>query len=211
MPRDAVYILRRADNAAALTKGLLWKSLNRNAHVGPHTAFYGKVRFLTAGETTVGTHLWVDGKVAMVSIMVYNTGKLVIGDYTSITWGATIEARRDVRIGNHVLFGPGASLIDDDRHLVEPDTQMYKGPTILEDNVWIGRYAVITPGVTVGKNSVIGANSVVSRDIPPDVFAAGAPAKPIKKLDIPEGWAREAFPSEAPGHPLTHYHYQAQR
>lgn len=54
---------------------------------------------------------------------------------------------------------------------------------IIGENVWITSRVVILPGVRIGRNSVIGAGSVVSRDIPPNVFAVGAPAKPIKTID----------------------------
>ena len=65
----------------------------------------------------------------------------------------------------------------------------WRGVTI-GNNVWIGRNAVVTPGVSIGDGSVIGANSVVTRDIPPNSLAAGAPARVIRKLEIPDGWTR---------------------
>jgi len=54
---------------------------------------------------------------------------------------------------------------------------------IIEDNVWIGDGVVVLAGVTIGEGSIIAANAVVSRDIPPACIAAGAPALPIKKYD----------------------------
>jgi len=55
---------------------------------------------------------------------------------------------------------------------------------------WTGAWATVLPGVTIGAGAVIGANSVVTRSIPPNSFAAGAPAQVLSKLDIPEGWRR---------------------
>ena len=66
----------------------------------------------------------------------------------------------------------------------------YKGPTIVGNNVWLGRNVAVLPGVTIGDSAVIGANSVVTKSIPPNSFAAGAPAQVLRKLDIPEGWLR---------------------
>ena len=56
-------------------------------------------------------------------------------------------------------------------------------PIVLEDNVWLGGDVKITGGVTIGKNSVIGAGSVVTADIPPNVIAAGVPCKVIRKVE----------------------------
>jgi len=94
-------------------------------------------------------------------------------------------------IGNNVLMAPFASIIDDDRHEVEPGSVQYKGPTVVGNHVWLGRNVLVLPGVTIGDNSVIGANSVVTKSIPPDSFAAGSPARVLRKLDIPEGWLRK--------------------
>ena len=115
---------------------------------------------------------------------------LSIGDDLYMNAGTSIEVWHDVRIGSNCLFGPFASVIDDDRHEVEPGAILHKGPTILGNNVWLGRSAAVMPGVTVGDGSVIGANSVVTRDIPPNSFAAGAPARVIRKLELPDGWVR---------------------
>lgn len=57
-----------------------------------------------------------------------------------------------------------------------------KGSVVIEDNVWIGQNAVILSGVTIGHGSIIGTNSVVSGDIPPDSVAAGSPARVIKSM-----------------------------
>jgi tetrahydrodipicolinate N-succinyltransferase len=103
--------------------------------------------------------------------------------------GVAIEVWHDVRIGDKVMMGPGVSIIDDDRHEVEPGTPLYKGPTIIGDNVWLAANVAVLPGVTIGSGSVIGGNSVVSRDIPANCFAAGAPAKMLKSINVPEGWS----------------------
>jgi acetyltransferase-like isoleucine patch superfamily enzyme len=55
---------------------------------------------------------------------------------------------------------------------------------VIEDNVWIGESVVILPGVTIGKNSIIGANAVVTKSIPENSIAGGNPARIIKKIEI---------------------------
>lgn len=118
-----------------------------------------------------------DGRLVPPGIFVSPGATLSIGAHFYMNAGATIEVRHDVHIGDHVLMGPFASIIDDDGHEVEPAAVRYKGRTVVGSNVWLGRNAAVMPGVTIGDGSVIGANSVVTRDIPPDSFAAGAPAR----------------------------------
>ena len=131
----------------------------------------------------------VEGLVA-VTIKVDPGARLSIGDRVYMNSGTSIEAYHELTIGNDVLIGPFASIIDDDRHQAEPGAAQYKGPTTVGNNVWLGRNAVVLPGVTIGDGAVIGANSVVTKSIPPNSFAAGAPAQVLRKLDVPEGWVR---------------------
>lgn len=108
-----------------------------------------------------------------------------IGDYTHIT------CINKITIGNNVLMGRrifitdnahGASIKEllDMRPIIRP---LYsKGPVIIEDNVWIGEMVCIMPGVTIGHGSIIGANAVVTKSIPPYCVAAGNPARIIKQI-----------------------------
>ena len=131
----------------------------------------------------------VEGLVA-VTIKVDPGARLSIGDRVYMNSGTSIEAYHELIIGNNVLMAPFASIIDDDRHQVEPGSVQYKGPTIVGNNVWLGRNVAVLPGVTIGDGAVIGANSVVTKSIPPNTFAAGSPAQVLRKLDIPEKWQR---------------------
>lgn len=111
-----------------------------------------------------------------------------LGDYCHIV------ATNEVRIGDNFL-GASKLFISDTSHgnytgmdcsvPDEPPTQrkLFSIPVIIGDNVWAGDNVVILPGVTVGNGAVIGANSVVTKDIPPNTIAAGVPACPIKKFN----------------------------
>ena len=155
---------------------------------GPFPLLLGNVRLHIRGKATFGARLMVEAHTWAVAINVAEGATLTIGDGVFINGGTSIEAWHDVRIGRHVLMAPFVSIIDDDRHEVTPGAALHKGPTIIGDGVWLGRNVAVLPGVTIGAGSVIGVNSVVSRDIPPNTFAAGAPARVIKPLDLPEGW-----------------------
>jgi acetyltransferase-like isoleucine patch superfamily enzyme len=159
------------------------------AHFGQLPNVRGKVNFHIRGEAVFGARFTAQGEAAAVRIAVSEGGRLTIGDDTAMNGGVSIEVWHDVRIGNKVMMAPYVSIIDDDRHEVEPGTPLYKGPTVIEDNVWLAANVTVLPGVTIGSGSVIGGHSVVSRDIPPNSFAAGAPARVIKPLNIPDGWS----------------------
>lgn len=157
---------------------------------GRRPLILGRVNFMFEGTARIGDRFICEGTIAGVMINVYQNGVLTIGEGVYMNAGSSIEVFHEVRIGDHVLIAPFTSLIDDDAHQLEPGTPQGKGPVIVGNNVWLGRHVSVMPGVTIGDNSVIGANSVVTRDIPPDCFAAGVPARVIRKLEIPEGWWR---------------------
>ncbi len=112
---------------------------------------------------------------------------LEIGDDFGMTGGSICAAERIV-IGDNVAVGANTTIVDTDFHPLHPQDRLRDpqggktAPVVIEDNVFIGMNCLILKGVRVGRNSVIGAGSVVSRDVPPDVIAAGNPAVVIGKL-----------------------------
>ena len=90
-----------------------------------------------------------------------------------------------VQIGDNTLLGPGTQIYTA-YHPVNPSARRSHfecaQPVKIGDNVWIGGGAIILPGVKIGNNTVIGAGSVVTKDIPPDVIAAGNPCRIMKAV-----------------------------
>lgn len=86
-----------------------------------------------------------------------------------------------VYIGRHVGFSFKCMVITA-KHDLEDFNRIVCDPVIIEDNVWIASGTTILSGVRIGANSVIGAGSVVTRDIPPNMLAAGNPCKPVREL-----------------------------
>jgi lipopolysaccharide O-acetyltransferase len=78
-------------------------------------------------------------------------------------------------IGNEMDCHPGT---------IPVDRPLFAKPVIIEDNVWLGEFVTVLAGVTIGKGTIVGANSVVSKSLPANVIAAGTPAKPIKKFNF---------------------------
>lgn len=111
--------------------------------------------------------------------------RIALGDHVYANTGLTVIDDTFVNIGSHVMLGPWVT-ISAASHPVDPELRrqayQYDLPVVLEENVWVGAGATILPGVTIGKNSVIGAGSVVDRDIPPDVVAAGVPCRVLREI-----------------------------
>ncbi len=121
---------------------------------------------------------------------------LVFGNDIQLNDYVHITASSSVKIGNNVLMASkiyisdtihGSYLGNDNDS--SPDIPPFKRinsfkPVEIKDNVWIGEFVSILPGVTIGKGAIIGANSVVSKDIPEFTIAVGAPAIPIKKYNF---------------------------
>jgi acetyltransferase-like isoleucine patch superfamily enzyme len=82
------------------------------------------------------------------------------------------------------------AIFDSDHHPIEPSRPTRFAPVRLGANVWVGRSATILPGVTIGDHAVIAAGSIVTDDVPARTLMAGVPARPIRTLDIPDGWRR---------------------
>lgn len=159
------------------------------ARFGRFPVLRGKVKFHVRGEAAFGERFTVLGSPLPVRISVERGGRLMVGDHVAVNCGVVIDAWHDVRIGNKVMIAPNVTILDDNRHEIEPGAPLCHGPTVIEDNVWLAGNVTVLPGVTIGAGSVIAGHSVVSRDIPPNSFAGGTPAKVIKSLNIPNGWS----------------------
>lgn len=115
--------------------------------------------------------------------------KISIGGYCSIGAYCHISTYNKGSIGNHVLIGKWVSIVDNDHGETNKESLMIpplerklvsKGPIVIGNHVWIGDKVTILSGVTIGNNSVIAANSVKTKDVPPFSVVAGNPGKVIK-------------------------------
>ena len=114
---------------------------------------------------------------------------LEIGDDTGIS-GGSFCAAKSVRIGSHCLIGANVMVSDCDFHAVKPEGRRHNSdpkdigcePVVIEDNVWLGANVTVLKGVTIGKNTVVAAGSVVTKSLPSNVVAGGIPAKVIRNL-----------------------------
>ena len=119
------------------------------------------------------------------------TPSIIIGDNVSINNDCHIGCVNKITIGNNVLIASRVYISDHshgissyiDIHIPPSERKVYsKGPVVIEDGVWIGEGACILAGVRIGQYSIVGANAVVNRDVPPYRFVGGVPARIIKTL-----------------------------
>jgi acetyltransferase-like isoleucine patch superfamily enzyme len=138
------------------------------------------------GRLEIGAHTLLEPHVWITAP---GSARVRIGSGTFLNIGVMVAALELVEIGDHCMFANGCFVTDANHRFDDPDRPVpwqgftSKGPTRIGDNVWCGANVVIASGVSVGERSVIGANSVVTSDIPPFSVAAGAPAKVLRTID----------------------------
>ena len=198
MPMDNERIRERLKASPKLKKLMTWFIMNQvetrprwyvrllaplYQHRGRHSVIHRSVRmdtppyrrFRLGDYSVVESFACINNAVGDVSIGdhtrigLHNTiiGPVVIGSHVNLAQGITITAL------NHIFSDPQKRI---DEQGVSTDQ------VIIEDDTWIGANAVILPGVTIGRHSVIAAGAVVTKDIPPHSLAAGIPAKIIKQI-----------------------------
>jgi acetyltransferase-like isoleucine patch superfamily enzyme len=172
---------------------LPWNRLRLHAELARREAFargplHGNVlEMLREGRLTIGPHAYFEPGVWLTS----DTGRIAIGGGSFLNLNVMIAAVSQVTLGEHCMLANGCLVTDGNHRFDDPDKPVpwqgftSKGPVTLGDNVWLGANVVVTSGVTIGRRSVIGANSVVVDDIPEFSIAAGAPAKVLKTISYP--------------------------
>lgn len=167
-----------------------WNRLALHAELARRHAFargplHGNVlEMLREGRLDIGPQAYFEPGVWLTS----DTGLITIGGGSLLNLNVMIAALERVEIGAHCMLANGCVVTDANHRYDDPARPVpwqgftSKGPTVLGDNVWLGANAVVTSGVTIGRRCVIGANSVVTADLPEYTVAAGAPAKAIGSI-----------------------------
>lgn len=154
-----------------------------------HYPFYGK----GCNRVTLGNDVTLDRGTRIEVWEYYQSkryhGKITIGNNVCFNPNCHLGAIKSIVIEDNVLIGSGVLITDhahgtsDQAELSKPPKlrNLYsKGPVHIGKNVWIGEYAVILPGVTIGEGAVIGAHAVVTKDVPAKSVVGGNPARVIK-------------------------------
>lgn len=122
------------------------------------------------------------------TVLLRQAERIEIGDHCLLNHNNVLQAGKEsgkIKIGNYVHTGANVMIFAfnhsiDDTNIPSKLQDYYDADVTIEDDVWIGAGSVIVAGVSIGKGSVIGSNSVVTKDIPPYSIAAGVPAKVIR-------------------------------
>jgi lipopolysaccharide O-acetyltransferase len=138
---------------------------------------------------TTGFNCRIDAYTESNKGVVINIGNNVqINDYVHIGAVESIEIGDNVLIASKVFItdhnhGSYSGLTQDSPMSIPQERKLYSKEVIIEKNVWIGEFVAILSGVTIGEGSIIGAMSVVNKDIPPFSIAVGSPARVVKSYD----------------------------
>jgi acetyltransferase-like isoleucine patch superfamily enzyme len=151
-----------------------------HVHVaGPRIEIGKYVNVVASSDQQVAFAVWPESE---------GKGRITVGDYTIVNPGVRISSACEVTIGPNCMIASRALITDSDWHGIYDRVYQLadSSPVHLQENVWIGDLAIVGKGVTIGKNSIVGAGSVVVKDIPANTVAAGNPARPVKDID-PDG------------------------
>lgn len=176
------------DNGRRVLLGM-WH-LRQCTRVGRLPRVYGRPRITNLGEILIGDKFLFFSSTVRSEMVTYPGGRLEIGSNVFVNYGASLSAHLLVRIGDGCQIGSYACMMDNDYHRVEDRRQPGESrPIVLGRNVWLGVRVIVLKGVTIGDNAVVGAGSVVTRDIPANSLAAGMPARVIRTFAAAEAGA----------------------
>jgi maltose O-acetyltransferase len=143
----------------------LWYRRVLGARIGPGTGIH------------LGCYVWFYGPGQV------RRDGLSLGANTRINRACCLDARGSLRIGDNVSLSAEVAILTASHRVDDPAFGVELRPVVIEDHVWIGVRAVILPGVTLGRGSVVAAGAVVTRDVPPLAIVAGVPARPVGERD----------------------------
>lgn len=142
----------------------------RNIHLGCHA------QLIASPDNCIRLTTWPSKKCS---------GEIKMGDYCLISPGVRISAAESIQIGDNCMFAANVYISDSDWHGVYNRIRPFRctKPLVIANNVWLGERVIVCKGVTIGENAIVGAGSVVTKDIPANSIAAGNPARVIKTIN----------------------------
>lgn len=200
MSRNIYNKIYSAYDVALIHLGMTWSSARarismyfQGCKVGNHFRSSGMVHIKArnAGSIIIGNHVtllagWRTNRVGLTGPVILHTwegGRIEIGDHTGAS-SVVISSRSFIKIGNHCKIGGNVRIFDHDFHALDwqirrngdHDSDIATRHIVIGDDVFIGANAIILKGVSIGARAIIGAGSVVTKDVPADSVVVGNPA-----------------------------------
>lgn len=190
------YYCNRLSKRYELSKRKKWistvASVDTTARINEHAVFINTQN--AAGSIVIGARTLFLGNIQVFK----HGGKVSIGDDCFIGEGTRIWSSSEIKIGNRCLISHSVNIHDNsshpldskDRHEdykkifmsgLQADMKINEAPVMIGDDVWIGFNSTVMKGVTIGKGAIIGANTVITKDVPDYAVVIGNPARIIKQ------------------------------
>lgn len=193
------FLILRVSNIYSQLVAVSLMKIN-NVTLGKNFISRGIPKLYIQGSMQVGTNFKINNTIANNPIgrnykcifVVRYGAKLVIGNNVGMS-GTTIVAQKSITIGDNVKFGGNVCIYDTDFHSLDAQKRAdkkedflntNKKDIVISDNVFIGAHSTILKGVHIGKNTIIGACSIVTKDIPENQIWAGNPARHIREIEV---------------------------
>ncbi len=173
----------------------------RSAHViGPRSRL-GKTAIIDNIQRRAPAIRIGDNSIIMGQLLVFaHGGEIMVGDHCFIGENSRLWSAGSIRIGNRVLISHDVNIFDNDTHPFDAaarhrhylaiastghpkELDLAEATVVVEDDAWIAAKALVLKGVTIGRGAVVGAGSVVTRDVDPFTVVAGNPARVMRTLD----------------------------
>jgi acetyltransferase-like isoleucine patch superfamily enzyme len=179
--RKVSKVLKNPRLAAAFFNAQI--SIRGRARLPLSVRLTGRIRLAGSGQIEFGQGVTLVGNIVPIEFIAHEGACISIGDHTFVNYGSSISAHKLVKIGCHCLLGHYTLILDNNEHGVERrDVAPPSAAVTIEDHVWIGSHVIILPGVSIGQHSVVGAGSVVTRNIPANCLAVGNPARVVRRF-----------------------------
>jgi acetyltransferase-like isoleucine patch superfamily enzyme len=180
--RGRAELALRAERARGRDLDLSWS--------GKPFFYEGRPVLRGAGTIDLGLNCRMRGGPARTRLIVRDGGRIELGQRVGINHGVEIIAAHLIRIGDDSGIAPQVSIADTNFHPLGEGDETTWGAVEIGVNVWVGRAALIMPGVTIGNHSVVASGAIVTRDVPPRTLVAGNPARAVREIAASEDWRR---------------------
>ena len=179
-----------------MNPGEWWRERRKRRHIAK---VLGTASRVGAGPIVIGSPI-VDGTDLEIGdrfliwsahrqTLVSGPGRIRIGDRVFLNAGTVVYSEVAVTIGDDVALANEVYVMDTSSHGIEGGDAK-AAPVTIGNGTWVGARSIVLPGVTIGSRVVVGAGSVVTRDVPDDVMVAGNPARVIRPLTYPKNCLR---------------------